>query len=128
MPFIDPMPILNIGYQTAIDQFDMGKGINMANTFDDLIERPNIPNTLNSGLEFVKLGIPIVGDALVNTAQEAITNYTDPRIIRKANQFGLPGNASRGPIKKFQEGGKIMYASIADIANLKQKKVKFKYV
>ena len=31
-------------------------------------------------------------------------------------------------IKKFQNGGRMMMASIADIANLKQKKVKFKYV
>lgn len=100
MPLLDPTPIANIGIQTALDQSGFGKGVNFANTLNDWRKRPGVANTVNLGLEGVKLGIGPAGDALVNTAQEVIYNYTDPKTIAEANQYGMPGNAARGPEPK----------------------------
>lgn len=100
MPLIDPLPIVNIAAQTVLDQRPMGKGFNIANTINDWRKRPSTANSINLGLEGVKLGVGPTGDAIVNTIQEAIFNYTDPKTIAEANQFGMPGNASRGPEPK----------------------------
>lgn len=100
MPFIDPFSIVNIAMQTALDQRKIGKGFNIANTINDWRKNPSVGNTVNLGLEGVKLGVGPTGDAIANTTQEVIFNYTDPKTIVQANTFGMPGNASRGPEPK----------------------------
>ena len=100
MPLLNNAPLVNIAGQTLADQFAMGKGYNLASTMADWKKRPTAANSINVGLEAVKLGVPVVGDALVNTVQEGIYNYTDPEAITKANQYGMPGNAAKGPEPK----------------------------
>ena len=101
-PMIDPF--VNTLYQTVLDQSEIGKGYNLANSANDFRKKKSLGTATNLGAEFIKLGVPVVGDAVVNLGQEVVDSYDNPKPF-----IGMPGNASQGPVRTQQSKARPHY-------------------
>ena len=67
-----PDPLINIIYQTALDQGNFSRGYNVGSELGTKYNNKTL-GVINTGLEFVKTKTPILGDALINAGQEVIS-------------------------------------------------------
>lgn len=79
------------GVETVLDQSSIGKGVNSTNTVRDFLERRNMSNAANIGLEAIKFGTGATGDFGSNLTQELLTEAQNSKYQR----VGLPGATSQ---------------------------------